>query len=143
MHHGPLPKISPLGQPLVWKVALTISITVGLWPSLVASQGFSIPGQNPLTDIEEIELVYAGIQPIPEIIVRGPQPANSFVLSSYLPPDGRLDLIAQVDHLSYRTDVDALLTISDDTLRYGRIIHQSSFSGLVAHDLPGYLALQH
>jgi hypothetical protein len=110
MHRDPLPTISPSRWPHAWKSACAIGIAVGLWSSPAGSQVFLIPGQNPLTDAEEIELVYAGAQSIPQIIVRGPQPANSFVLSSYHSPDGQLDRI---------------------------------FSGLVIHDLPGYLALQH
>lgn len=66
-----------------------------LGPSLAFTQDLTIPGQHPLTDIEEIELVYAGTQPVPKIIVRRAQAANSFVLSSYRPPAGRLDLLAQ------------------------------------------------
>ncbi len=42
----------------------------------------AFPGQRSLTDLEEIELVYAGSQTVPQIIVRGRQAANSFVLSS-------------------------------------------------------------
>ena len=66
-----------------------------LEPSLAFTKDIRIPGQNPLTDIEEIELVYAGTQPIPQIIVRRPQPANSFVLSSYRPSESRLDVLTQ------------------------------------------------
>jgi hypothetical protein len=66
-----------------------------LWPSVAFTQDLMIPGQRALTDVEEIELVYAGSQPIPKIIVRGRQTANSFVLSSHRPSDDRLDLSTQ------------------------------------------------
>ncbi len=62
---------------------------------MTLSQDLTIPGQRSLTDVEEIELVYAGSQPIPKIIVRGRQTANSFVLSSHRPSDDRLDLLTQ------------------------------------------------
>lgn len=94
MHRDLLPKIAASKRPPVWNGALAIGITVGLWHSLAVSQELSIPGQQSLADVEEIELVYAGIQSIPEIIVRGPQSANSFVLSSYRPLNGRWELIA-------------------------------------------------
>ncbi len=95
MHPDPLLTISPSKRVLIWEAARVLGIAVWLWASPAFTQEFTIPGQNPLTDIEEIELVYVGAQTAPKIIVRGPQSANSFVLSSYRPPNGRLDLLAQ------------------------------------------------
>lgn len=93
MHRGPLLKISPSRRAHVWQISPAISLVALLWSCLAVGQEFSIPGQNPLTDIEEIELVYAGTQPIPKIIVRGAQSTNPFVLSSYRPLVNRLDLM--------------------------------------------------
>lgn len=62
---------------------------------MALTKDLAIPGQRSLTDVEEIELVYAGSQPIPQIIVRGQQTTNSFVLSSHRPSHDRLDLLAQ------------------------------------------------
>lgn len=62
---------------------------------MALTQELVIPGQGSLTEVEEIELVYAGSQPIPQIIVRGRQPANSFVLSSRRPTGNRFDLLTQ------------------------------------------------
>jgi len=77
--------------------ACAIVISWWLWPSMALTQDLTIPGQRSLTDIEEIELVYAGSQPTPQIIVRGRQTANSFILSSHRPSEDRLNLLAQAD----------------------------------------------
>lgn len=61
------------------------------------SQELAVPGQTPPPEIQEIELIYAGDQSVPKIIVRGQQPANSFTLSSYRPSDPQLALFAQTD----------------------------------------------
>ncbi len=76
-------------------VATCAIVTAGwFWPSVALTQEFAIPGQNSLTDIEEIELVYAGSQPVPKITVRGRQAADSLARSSYHPPEEQLDLLA-------------------------------------------------
>ena len=92
MHCGSLPESSLSRRLHTWAVTSALAAVSWLWPSVAFTQELAIPGQNSLTDIEEIELVYIGIQTVPKIIVRGRQSANSFVLSSYRPPDGRLDL---------------------------------------------------
>ncbi|MDH4303067.1 MAG: hypothetical protein OEV53_03280 [Nitrospira sp.] len=74
-----------------------IVIAWWLWPSMALTQDLTIPGQRALTDVEEIELVYAGSQPSPKIIVRGRQTANSFILSSHRPSEDRLDLATQAE----------------------------------------------
>ncbi|MBS0152424.1 MAG: hypothetical protein JSR31_15930 [Nitrospira sp.] len=68
-----------------------------LWPPMAHTHDLAIPGQRSLTDVEEIELVYAGSQPTPKIIVRGRQTANSFVLSSHRPSDDRVDLLPHAE----------------------------------------------
>jgi len=95
MHCGSLPESLPLRRLSLWAPTCLVIVLSWLEPSLAITQDVTIPGQNPLTDIEEIELVYAGTHPLPKIIVRRPQAANSFVLSSYRPSDGRLDLLTQ------------------------------------------------
>lgn len=69
-------------------------MAVWLWPFPSTAQEISVPGQTSLAEIEEIELVYTGNQSVPKIIVRGRQAANPFVVSSYRPPDLRLDLFS-------------------------------------------------
>ncbi len=95
MHCGSLPEFLPSRRLRRGVVACVIVISGWLWPSMALTHDWTIPGQRSLTDIEEIELVYAGSQPIPKIIVRGRQTTNSFVLSSHRPSDDRLDLLAQ------------------------------------------------
>ncbi len=95
LHGGSLPESSS-SKRLHRRVTAGVLILAGwLWPSVAFTQDLMIPGQRALTDVEEIELVYAGSQPIPKIIVRGRQTANSFVLSSHRPSDDRLDLSTQ------------------------------------------------
>lgn len=95
LHGGSLPE-SLSSKRLHRRVTAGVLILAGwLWPSVAFTQDLMIPGQRALTDVEEIELVYAGSQPIPKIIVRGRQTANSFVLSSHRPSDDRLDLSTQ------------------------------------------------
>lgn len=95
LHGGSLPEFSSSKQ-LHRRVTACVLVVAGwLWPSIAFTQDLVIPGQRALTDVEEIELVYAGSQSIPKIIVRGRQTANSFVLSSHRPSDDRLDLSAQ------------------------------------------------
>ena len=95
LHGGSLPEFSS-SKRLHRRVTAGVLVLVGwLWPSVAFTQDLMIPGQRALTDVEEIELVYAGSQSIPKIIVRGRQTANSFVLSSHRPSDDRLDLSAQ------------------------------------------------
>ncbi|MBX3350788.1 MAG: hypothetical protein KF747_18865 [Nitrospira sp.] len=95
LHGGSLPEFSS-SKRLHRRVTAGVLVLVGwLWPSVAFTQDLMIPGQRALTDIEEIELVYADSQSIPKIIVRGRQTANSFVLSSHRPSDDRLDLSAQ------------------------------------------------
>ena len=95
MHFGSLPEFLPSSglhrRAAVW----VILISGWLWPPMALTQEWMIPGQRSLTDVEEIELVYAGSQPIPKIIVRGRQTANSFILSSHRPSGDRLDLLPQ------------------------------------------------
>lgn len=94
-HAGSLPEYVPPNR-LQRRVAACVIVLAGwLWPSMALTQELVIPGQGSLTDVEEIELVYAGSQPIPQIIVRGRQPANSFVLSSRRPAGNRFDLLTQ------------------------------------------------
>jgi hypothetical protein len=78
----------------LWAVTIPIIIAVGLWPSSAATQEIAVPGQTPLADTQEIELIYTGNQSAPKVIVRGPQPANSFVSSSYRPSDPLLNLLS-------------------------------------------------
>lgn len=95
LHGGSLPEFSSSTR-LHRRVTAGVLVIAGwLWPSVAFTQDLMIPGQRALTDVEEIELVYAGSQSIPKIIVRGRQTANSFVLSSHRPSDDRLDLSAQ------------------------------------------------
>ncbi len=95
LHGGSLPTFSS-SKRLHRRVTACVLILAGwLWPSVAFTQDLIIPGQRALTDVEEIELVYAGSQSIPKIIVRGQQTANSFVLSSHRPSDDRLDLSTQ------------------------------------------------
>jgi len=95
LHGGSLPESSS-SKRLHRRVTACVLILAGwLWPSVAFTQDLIIPGQRALTDVEEIELVYAGSQSIPKIIVRGQQTANSFVLSSHRPSDDRLDLSTQ------------------------------------------------
>lgn len=94
MHFSSLPEYIPSSR-LRRGAAWVILILGWLWPSMALTQDWMIPGERSLTDVEEIELVYAGSQPIPKIIVRGRQPANSFVLSSHRPSGDRLDLLPQ------------------------------------------------
>jgi hypothetical protein len=82
VHCGLLPEFSPLRRLRTWVAACVRVLSEWLRPSLALTQEFAIPGQNSLSDVEEIELVYAGSQTVPKIIVRGRQVANSFVLSS-------------------------------------------------------------
>ena len=77
-----------------WGAASALALAPWLCPSPAVAQDLVIPGQNSLAEVDEIELVYAGSQTTPKIIVRGRQSANSFVLSSYRPPDEHLDLLA-------------------------------------------------
>ena len=99
MHFGSLPEFLPLSR-LYRRVAVCVILISGwLWPPMALTHDLAIPGQRSLTDVEEIELVYAGSQPIPKIIVRGRQTTNSFVLSSHHPSDDRLDLLAQAGGL--------------------------------------------
>ncbi|MBX3304289.1 MAG: hypothetical protein KF693_18915 [Nitrospira sp.] len=95
VHCGSLPELFPLRQLRTWVAACVRVLSEWLQPSLALTQDVAVPGQNSLADVEEIELVYAGSQTVPQIIVRGRQAAYSFVLSSYRPPDERLDLLAQ------------------------------------------------
>lgn len=67
-------------------------IALCLWPSSAIPQELAVPGQTPPTEIQELELIYAGDHAVPKIIVRGRQPANSFALSSYRPSDPHLAL---------------------------------------------------
>jgi hypothetical protein len=97
MHCGSLHEFSPLRR-LRRRVAVwAILISGWLWPSIALTQDLAIPGHRSLTDVEEIELVYVGSQPIPKIIVRGQQPTNSFVLSSHRPSGDRLDLLPHAE----------------------------------------------
>ena len=80
---------------LSWTAATPILLMLCLWPSSAKSQELTVPGQTPPTEIQEIELIYAGDQAVPKIIVRGWQPANSFALSSYRPSDPHLALFVQ------------------------------------------------
>ena len=82
---------------LAWTAAIPIMIGLCLWPSSARSQELAVPGQTPTTEIQEIELIYAGDRAVPKIIVRGRQSANSFTLSSYRPSDPQLALFAQTD----------------------------------------------
>jgi hypothetical protein len=95
MHGSSLPEFSPTRRLHRRMAACVIVISGWLWPPMALTQDLAIPGPRALTDVEEIELVYAGSQPIPKIIVRGRQTANSFVLSSYRPIEPRLNLLAQ------------------------------------------------
>ena len=95
MHFGSLPEFLPSSWLQRRAAAWVILILGWLWPSMALTQDWMIPGERSLTDVEEIELVYAGSQPIPKIIVRGRQTANSFVLSSHRPSGDRLDLLPQ------------------------------------------------
>ncbi|HRI39595.1 MAG TPA: hypothetical protein PLO50_13650, partial [Nitrospira sp.] len=95
MHFGSLHEFSPSSWLHRRVVAWVILVSGWLWPPMALTQDWMIPGQRSLTDVEEIELVYAGSQSIPKIIVRGRQPANSFVHSSHRPSGDRLDLLPQ------------------------------------------------
>ncbi|OYT18939.1 MAG: hypothetical protein CCU26_14105, partial [Nitrospira sp. UW-LDO-01] len=97
MHFGSLPEFLPSSWLHRRVAAWVILISGWLWPPMALTQDWIIPGQRSLTDVEEIELVYAGSQPIPKIIVRGRQTANSFVLSSHRPSDDRVDLLPQAE----------------------------------------------
>ena len=78
----------------LWAATIPMMIAVGLWPSSAATQELAVSGQTPLADTQEIELIYAGDQSVPKIIVRGPQPANSFVSSSHRPSEQRVNLLS-------------------------------------------------
>ena len=95
MHDRSFPKLSSFRRLSPWAPTGLIVVLSWLEPSLAFTQDIGIPGRHPLTDIEEIELVYAGTDPLPKIIVRGQQAANSFVLSSYRPSDDRLNVLTQ------------------------------------------------
>ena len=82
VHCGSLPEFSPLRRLRTWVAACARVLSEWLRPSLVSTQDVAIPEQNSRTDVEEIELAYAGFQAVPKIIVRGRQATNSFVLSS-------------------------------------------------------------
>ncbi len=92
MHCGSFPKATLSSRLRSWVAASAITVAPWLWPPVTSSQDLLIPGQHSLADVDEIELVYTGSQSAPKIIVRERQLTNSFVLSSYRPPDGRLDL---------------------------------------------------
>lgn len=92
---GSLPEYSP-SRRLHRQLAASVMVIAGwLWPSIALTQEVVIPGQRSLTDIEEIELVYAGFQKNPTIIVRGQQTTTPLGPSSYRLSDDRLDLLAQ------------------------------------------------
>lgn len=81
-----------------WPALLMLLLIMWLQPSPGVTQDFSVPGLNPLAETQEIELVYAGTQSVPKIIVRGRQPTNSFPVSSYRPAhDHHVDLLSLID----------------------------------------------
>ncbi|MFO0700865.1 MAG: hypothetical protein U0236_16705 [Nitrospira sp.] len=92
IHYDSFPKALLSTRLRAWVAAGVITVAPWLWPPLAVTQDLVIPGQQSLAGVDEIELVYTDSQPVPKIIVRGGQPTNSFVLSSYRPPEGRLDL---------------------------------------------------
>lgn len=92
MHCGSFLKAVISNRLRLWIAASALIMAPWLWPPLAITQDLVIPGQQSLAEVDEIELVYSGSQPAPKIIVRGRQPTNSFVLSSYRPPEGHLDL---------------------------------------------------
>lgn len=95
MHCGFFPHSLRSKRLPTWAATSVLIVLSWLGPSRALPHDLTIPGQFPLTEIEEIELVYSGTDPIPKIIVRRRQAANSFVLSSYQPSDGRLDVLTQ------------------------------------------------
>ncbi|MDH4081273.1 MAG: hypothetical protein OEU68_15820 [Nitrospira sp.] len=81
-----------------WPALLMMLLTVWLQPSPGVAQEISVPGLSPLAETQEIELIYAGTQSVPKIIVRGRQPTNSFPVSSYRPAhDHHVDLLSLTD----------------------------------------------
>ncbi len=76
------------------RAATVLMIAVELWPFSATAQEIAVPGRQSLVETQEIELIYAGDQSIPQIIVRGPQPPNPFVSSSYRPSERSLNLLA-------------------------------------------------
>jgi len=67
--------------PLAAPIALMMS--VGLWPFTAISQAIPLPRQNPRSVSQDAEIICSENQSVPQIIVRGPQPANPFAFSSH------------------------------------------------------------
>ena len=82
----------------LWAAGLVMLLTVWLQPSPCVAQDIPVPGQNPLAETQEIELIYIGTGSVPKIIVRGRQPTNVFPAFSYRPAhDHHVDLLSLSD----------------------------------------------
>jgi len=78
-----------------WIPGLVLLSTLWLWPCIGLAQDIPIPGQSPLAETQEMELIYTDDQSIPKIIVRGRQLTYSFPVSSHRPPpDHDVDLFS-------------------------------------------------